>query len=62
MNWFGCSITVIGTPFVVEAVGSSYPVFFFFGGISLIFAVVNFFLVIETKGLTAAEVSKKFAN
>lgn len=53
MNWFGCSITVIATPFVIDAVGSSYPVFFFFGGVSILFAIVNFFLIIETKGLTA---------
>jgi hypothetical protein len=52
MNWFGCSICVIVTPFIVQAVGSSYPVFFFFGAISLIFFAVNFKLVIETKGLT----------
>lgn len=57
MNWFGCSICVIVTPFVVEAVNSSYPMFFFFGGISLIFFVVNYFWVIETKGLTLLEIA-----
>lgn len=46
MNWFGCSICVIVTPFIVDAVGSPYPVFFFFGGVSLIFGFVNHALLI----------------
>lgn len=52
MNWFGCSICVIATPFVVEAVGNSYPAFFFFGGISLVFGVINIIMMKETKGLS----------
>lgn len=62
MNWFGCSICVIATPFVVDAVGSSYPVFFFFGIISLIFFIVNYFMIVETKGLTHLEIAEKMAE
>lgn len=52
MNWLGCSICVIATPFIIQAVGSSYPVFFMFGGITLFFFVINLFTIVETKGLT----------
>lgn len=51
MNWLGVSISVIATPIVIEKAGTPYPVFLFFGGISLLFWVMNYFMVIETKGL-----------
>ncbi len=52
MNWFGCSLCVIFTPVVTKMAGNSYPVFFFFGGITLIFYVINLFFMVETKGKT----------
>lgn len=33
MNWIAAAICVIVTPYILDAVGSPYPVFFFFGGI-----------------------------
>lgn len=51
MNWLGVSISVIVTPIVIEEVHSPYPVFLFFGAISLVFFVMNWFMVVETKGL-----------
>ncbi len=62
MNWFGCSICVIVTPFIIKAAGSSYPVFLFFGAISLLFFIINYFMVVETKGLSLMEISKKMAK
>ncbi len=51
MNWLGVSISVIVTPIIIKEVGSPYPLFFFFGGISTIFFVINYLFVVETKGL-----------
>ena len=61
MNWLGVSISVIVTPIVLEEVGSPYPVFFFFGGISFVFWIMNYFLVIETKGLEPSEIAHKLS-
>lgn len=58
MNWIGCSICVIATPFINNAVGSPYPVFLFFGAISLVFGVINYRKVIETKGLSLLDISR----
>jgi hypothetical protein len=52
MNWFGCSLCVIFSPIVTSMVGNSYPVFFFYGGLTLIFFIINVFLMVETKGKT----------
>ena len=46
MNWLGVTISVVVTPIVLEKVGSPYPVFLFFGCISLFFWGINYFLVI----------------
>lgn len=47
MNWFGCSLCVIFTPMAIDANGGNpYPVFFFFGGISLLFWIVNILLMV----------------
>lgn len=40
-NWLASSTCVIVTPYVLQACGSPYPVFFFFGGILLFFFFVN---------------------
>ena len=60
MNWFGCSICVIITPIIIDVVGSPYPVFFIFGGVSMIFLVFNWMWLVETKGLTVSEINAKF--
>lgn len=52
MNWIGCSFSILVTPQILDSTNSSYPVFFMFGGITLVFAIINSFLVIETKGLS----------
>jgi MFS transporter, SP family, arabinose:H+ symporter len=53
MNWLSSSICVILTPIVTEANGNNpFPVFFFFGGITLLLFIANCFLVVETKGLS----------
>ena len=53
MNWIGCSICIILTPIIINANdGNAYPVFFFFGGITLFFFIVNIFLMVETKNLS----------
>lgn len=57
MNWAGCTLCIIATPFVVAAVGSPYPVFLFFGAISTLFWVLNWFLVVETKGLNLMQIA-----
>jgi SP family arabinose:H+ symporter-like MFS transporter len=42
MNWFGCSLCVIFTPIVINLNGGNpASVFFFFGGITLLFFIMN---------------------
>jgi hypothetical protein len=61
MNWFGCSLCVIFTPIAIAANdGNAYPVFFFYGGITTLFFIINVFLMEETKGLTVEQIAKKF--
>jgi hypothetical protein len=53
MNWFGCSLCVIFTPMAIEANGGNpFPVFFFFGGITMLFWGLNYRLMVETKDFT----------
>lgn len=44
--WAGVAISMAITPIVIGKVGSSYPLFFFFGTLSLIFLIINYFLVV----------------
>jgi hypothetical protein len=61
MNWFGCSLCVILTPMVIDTTdGNPYLAFFFFGGISILFGILNFALVVETKDCTGEQITKKF--
>lgn len=46
MNWLGVAFSVMVTPIIIKAVGSPYPVFFLFAGVSFVFFVVNYLLVI----------------
>lgn len=59
-TWVGCAICIIFTPIVIDRAGSGYPVFFFLGGITGIFFIINYWLMIETSGLTAVQVVQKF--
>jgi MFS family permease len=59
MNWLSAAISVIVAPYVLDAVQSPYPVFFFFGGILLIFYFINQKYMIETKGLTNDQIVAK---
>lgn len=61
MNWLGCSISVIFTPIAINANGgNAFPVFFFFGGITLLFFIFNASAMIETKGLSTSQIAKRF--
>lgn len=46
MNWLGCSFSVILTPIVIDQTKTTYPVFFFFGGITIIFFIINSVLMV----------------
>jgi hypothetical protein len=59
MNWLSAAISVIVAPYVLEAVGNPYPVFFFFGGIMMIFFIINQRYLIETRGLTHDQIVQK---
>ena len=62
-NWFGCAICVIFTPYAVRANDNNpFPVFFFFGAITLLFFIINVFLMVETKGRTTQQIAKIFAK
>ena len=62
-NWFGCAICVIFTPYAVGANdGNPFPVFFFFGAITILFFIINVFLMVETKGRTTQQIAKIFAK
>ena len=63
MNWLGASLCIILLPIVTSAMDNNpYPGFFFFGGITLAFCVMDFFLLIETKGLTTEQIYLKYAE
>ncbi len=57
-NWFGCALCVIFTPPAINAYGNAFPVFFFFGGITIVFFIINVFLMVETKGKTPQQIAK----
>jgi hypothetical protein len=47
MNWFGCSLCVIFTPIAIhDNDGNPYPVFFFYGAITLVFFVINWIFMV----------------
>lgn len=48
MNWLGAAICIIASPFIIEAFGSPFPVFFGFAGITLILFLFNYPTLIET--------------
>jgi hypothetical protein len=61
MNWTGASLVVIFTPILTQLNDNNpYPVFFFYGGITLVFFVINCFLMVETKGKSTREVAQLF--
>lgn len=62
MNWIAAAICTIATPYILDAVGSPYPVFFFFGVVSLIFFFINSRLLVETKGLTPSQIANKLSK
>lgn len=59
INWIGCFLTLEVAPIIMQATQSSYPIFFMFGGYCLIFSILNYFTLVETKGLSLVEISKK---
>jgi SP family arabinose:H+ symporter-like MFS transporter/SP family xylose:H+ symportor-like MFS transporter len=60
-NWFGASVCVIFTPMAIEANDdNAFPVFFFYGGLTMIFFIINVFFMVETKDLTSEQIAKKF--
>lgn len=59
INWIGCSFTLMIAPVMIQAANSPYPVFFMFGVYCLAFSIINYFTLVETKGLSLVEISKK---
>ena len=60
-NWFGCSICVLFTPIVIHLNGGNpYPVFFFFGLVTIGLYIINSNLMVETKGRTKAQIANSF--
>jgi len=60
-NWFGCSICVLFTPIVIQLNGGNpYPVFMFFGVVTLLLYIMNYFLMVETKGKTKVQIANSF--
>ena len=62
LNWSASTLTIVITPIITHAVGSPYPVFFIFGGISMILFVLNYIFLVETKGLTPSQINAKFVK
>lgn len=61
MNWFGCSLCVIFTPIAIKDNDSNPEyVFFFYGGITLAFFIINSVLMVETKGKTSDQIARLF--
>ena len=52
MNWLGCAICIIASPYIINAAGSPYPVFFGFATITISFFCFNLPILVETKGKT----------
>lgn len=47
MTWLSISLTLIITPFIAEANnGNPYPAFFIYGGVTLIFFCINYWLTV----------------
>jgi len=60
-NWLGASICVVFTPIVIKLNNKNpFPVFFFFGGVTILFYIMNVFLMVETKGKNKVEIAKLF--
>lgn len=60
MYWVGCTFCVVVPPIITTIMGSPYASFLFLSGWQFLFFIANYFLVVETKGLSAAQISKKF--
>lgn len=55
--WCGCSICVIVAPIVTNSMDTPFAVFIFLGLYLLVVFGPNYFLVVETKGLTAEQIN-----
>lgn len=61
MNWLGCSLCVILTPIAIhDNDNNPYPVFLFYGAITLLFFFVNLALMVETKGKSSEQIARSF--
>ena len=61
MNWLASAICVILTPIVIDANGGNpYPVFFFYGGVTIALFFVNLIYMVETKGKTLGQIINLF--
>jgi hypothetical protein len=58
-NWIAATVVYTITPIVVNAAGPS-TLFFIFTAITAIFFVINFFFMVETKGLSREEIAKRY--
>ena len=61
LNWTGASICVLLTPIVIKINhGDPDVVFYFFGGITLLFFFINALLLVETKGKSTKQIATLF--
>lgn len=58
-NWIAATIVYTITPIVVHSAGPA-ALFFIFTGLTTICFIINFFLMVETKGLTREQIAKRF--
>lgn len=58
--WIGCSICVTIPPIITNLMHSPYATFFFFGCYQIALFIPNYFLVIQTKGLTTTQINQMF--
>lgn len=55
LNWLGGSLCIIILPIVNQSLGQ-YSIFFIFGGLTLVTALINVFYIMQTKGLSLKQI------
>lgn len=62
MYWVGCTFCVVVPPIITTLMNSPYASFLFLSAWQFVFFIPNFLMVVETKGLSAAQITKKFKS
>ncbi|XP_051888495.1 solute carrier family 2, facilitated glucose transporter member 11-like isoform X2 [Pristis pectinata] len=60
LNWFGLFLIGMFFPFMVDGLG--YLCFLIFSGVCLVFTLLGYFILVETRGKTPLEISEEFKN